>query len=388
MSKKPRNKKRGKAKVSPTATPATPAPAPEPAPAKRESKAAHPAAEGFPLPSIAEENGPATGQSDEAQIAVKQTDSLLNLDPRQALPAHPAAKAIPPLSDEEYAALLASIDEHGLLDPIEVVATPDGYQVNEGVHRQRACLKLGVPLRFRLVAPKDPYDYAEVRNSARRHYNSAQKRERIAAWLVRHPDQSDHVIATKIGATHPTVGKVRAELEAAGTIPKLDRTLGTDGKSYQREKPDVATADEADDSRKIFPTAEADEADTEAEISTVDDEADEHDADNDYTESEAALAAKLSADELAALMAFSSAQVDEVLRVELSLDERATVEALRVRQLLGRAFADDEMETLRAANHELERKCLALESELEELKAENAKLHAALAAPTGEEVGQ
>jgi hypothetical protein len=46
MSKKPRNKKRGKAKVSPTLTPT---PTLTPAPTKREPRAVHPAAEGFPL---------------------------------------------------------------------------------------------------------------------------------------------------------------------------------------------------------------------------------------------------------------------------------------------------------------------------------------------------
>src|SRR5262249_35467884 len=119
---------------------------------------------------------------------------------------------------------------------------------------------------------------------------------RIAAWLVRDPNQSDHVIAAKIGATHPTVGKVRAELEATGTIPELDRTLGTDGKSYQRGKPAEAEADaaevgdEADDSWKNFPPAETDddaegdEGDEGEAAAAEADEADEADDDAELPE--------------------------------------------------------------------------------------------------------
>jgi hypothetical protein len=146
---------------------------------------------------MTQENGPATGcNSGEGQDETKQTLSLSNLDPRQALPIHPAAKKIRPLTEEEYAALVAHIDEHGLLDPIEVMATSDGYQVIEGVHRQRACLDLGELLRFREVAPKDPYDYAMTRNASRRHFSSADKHEMIANQLMRDPNQSDQVVAT------------------------------------------------------------------------------------------------------------------------------------------------------------------------------------------------
>ncbi|QDV78041.1 ParB N-terminal domain-containing protein [Botrimarina mediterranea] len=57
---------------------------------------------------------------------------------------HPAAEIPPPLSDEDYEALKASIAEHGLIDAITLF---DG-KVLDGRHRLRICDELGIEARF------------------------------------------------------------------------------------------------------------------------------------------------------------------------------------------------------------------------------------------------
>ena len=98
-----------------------------------------------------------------------------------------------------------------------------------------------------------------------------------------------------------------------------------------------------------------------------------------YAAADAAFHNILSPDELAACEEFSDNVRKQVTAVRLSPDERATIQAMRVRKLLGRAPSTvaAEVERLRAA-------CIALERELAELKAENAALKADLAAVTGE----
>jgi uncharacterized protein YfcZ (UPF0381/DUF406 family) len=82
-------------------------------------------------------------------------------------------------------------------------------------------------------------------------------------------------------------------------------------------------------------------------------------------------------DEFAAYEDFSDNIKKQVTAVKLSPVERATIQAMRVRKLLGREPSTTEVERLRAA-------CSALERELAELKAKNAALKANLVAVTRE----
>lgn len=365
---------------------------------------------------MTQENGPATDQSGKGQSEVKQTPSLSNLDPRQALDIHPAAKIMPPMSKADYDRLVASIDDHGLQDPIEVFAGPGTEHVGsilDGINRQSACLKVDEPMRFKAVWTDDPVAYVLRKNLARRHLTSKGKRELVARLLTLNPIKSDSVLARETGISQPTITDVRRQLVDAGKIPDVEKVIGADGKAQSRSKnfepddddelrsqifgPDDKPSLEAMEAKQAA-NAEAEAAELEqleTGVSTDHDDADEGnhddddeaaDGDEDDDEALAALHAKLSADELAALDAVPYAQLKEALAMKLSLDERATIVAMRVRGLLGRAFADSEVERLRVAKHEFERKCFALESELEELKEENAKLQAALAAAGGEVV--
>ena len=62
----------------------------------------------------------------------------------QKLQRHPKAATFPPLSDQAYRALKASINHHGLQQPIEVQAGSN--LLLDGRHRHRACQELGRPV--------------------------------------------------------------------------------------------------------------------------------------------------------------------------------------------------------------------------------------------------
>jgi hypothetical protein len=282
-------------------------------------------------------------------------------------------------------------------------------KILDGRNRELGCIETGVAPRYVKIETNDPASYVNSANAHRRHLTTAQKRDGIIHALLTDPSKSNKSIAAAAGATDMTVGLMRKQLEAEGKIPVVGARVGADNRVRQQPKQKEPEAQgEPEDNNKNLAVAEGDvdapagtigpdgkpsseameakqaanaEAEAlelerlESEISTAEAAADNDEDEDD--EAYAALADKLSADELAAFDAFSSAQLMEVLATELSLDEGATIEALRVRRLLGRPFADDEAERLRAANHEWERKCHALASEVEELKEENAKLQAA-----------
>jgi len=76
---------------------------------------------------------------------------------------------MPPLSEQEYAALKASIEKNGVLVPIEI---DEGTgELLDGHHRQKICAELGIepPIKFRTFASdRDRTDHALTLNLMRR----------------------------------------------------------------------------------------------------------------------------------------------------------------------------------------------------------------------------
>ena len=66
---------------------------------------------------------------------------------------HPDAVKFPPLSEQAYKALKASINDHGLQQPIEVQEGSD--LLLDGRHRLRACQELACPVELRQVKIED-----------------------------------------------------------------------------------------------------------------------------------------------------------------------------------------------------------------------------------------
>ncbi|WP_274426773.1 MT-A70 family methyltransferase [Chelativorans sp. YIM 93263] len=145
---------------------------------------------------------------------------------------------LPPLSTEDYAALEASIVEHGVLVPIEY---DDAGNILDGHHRVQICESLGLVDWPRLVRKglSDPEKRTIARelNVSRRHLTSAQKRDLIEGQLRDTPSISSRAIAAMLGVDDKTVATVRRRLESTAEIPQLEEVEGRDGKSRPARKP-------------------------------------------------------------------------------------------------------------------------------------------------------
>lgn len=168
-------------------------------------------------------------------------------------------QSMPPLSPEEYAALEASIREHGVLVP--VILDEDGVTI-DGHHRRKIAEHLGVecPTEVREgLTDAEKRTLALSLNVDRRHLSREQRRDLIAASLKADPQLSDREHARRTGADHKTVGGVRESLESGGEIPHLDYRDNPQGRQQPASKPDRsapepepapefdATADDAED---------------------------------------------------------------------------------------------------------------------------------------------
>lgn len=152
-----------------------------------------------------------------------------------------AYQVMPPLSEEEFAALKQDIEENGVLLP---VVQDDGGNIIDGHHRARAHDELlaegrvtgGYPVveRSDLTTDEEKRDLARRLNMQRRHLNQEQKREAIAARLKETPTWSDNRTARLLGVDGKTVRSVRMHLEVVGELPRVDVLTGSDGKHYPR----------------------------------------------------------------------------------------------------------------------------------------------------------
>jgi hypothetical protein len=184
-----------------------------------------------------------------SEIALKSVTNW-----RDVLPIHPAAKMFPPLSSDDLAALAANIKFRGQQQAVAIFHQDvDRAEVLDGVNRLDALMIIGAPIikdgdldpdvvKIEHVPGNvDPYDFVISANLHRRHLTSEQKRTVIEALLKAKPEQSNRQIAKKVKADHKTVAAVRADCEAGGEIPHLDKVVGTDGKNYptQNTAPEI-----------------------------------------------------------------------------------------------------------------------------------------------------
>jgi hypothetical protein len=83
---------------------------------------------------------------------------------------HPVAQLFPPIPDDEFAALVESIELIG--QQLPVTCDPNGVLL-DGVNRLRACEAAGVEPRFS-VHDGDPVEFILAANIARRHLTDGQ----------------------------------------------------------------------------------------------------------------------------------------------------------------------------------------------------------------------
>ena len=138
---------------------------------------------------------------------------------------------LPPLLEDEYESLKASIAQNGVEVP--VIVDEDGQTV-DGFHRVKACgaLKIFCPREVRIFASEaEKYELVVRLNCRRRQLNRQQKRDLISAYLRCDPRIADNHLADLIGGiSQNTVADVRRELESTFQLEKLERHRGRDGK--------------------------------------------------------------------------------------------------------------------------------------------------------------
>jgi ParB-like chromosome segregation protein Spo0J len=149
------------------------------------------------------------------------------------LEAHPFSKLFPPISDDDFKALVADIKANGLHNHII------RYQgkILDGNNRYRACSLAGVEPTFADFSGDDSKAKAFVisANIHRRHLSRDQRKQIVEMLLVLDPTKSNRQIAEEAKVSHHTVEPVRAELEATGQIAQLGSTKGADGKTRKRQ---------------------------------------------------------------------------------------------------------------------------------------------------------
>jgi hypothetical protein len=150
------------------------------------------------------------------------------------LPYHPFAKLFPPMQREEFDEFVADIQKNGLREKITL------YQgaILEGIHRYRACLRLKIEPRFEQFKGDDAAALAFVisKNIHRRHLKPKTKGDLIAKSLEMSPGKSDRQIGKTLKVDHKTVAAVRAEQEARGEIPHVDKRTDSKGRRQPAKK--------------------------------------------------------------------------------------------------------------------------------------------------------
>ena len=94
---------------------------------------------------------------------------------------HPAADLLPMQTDEEFAALVELIAEHGQQRPIVV---DDQGRIVDGRNRWKACTQLGIDPVTEPLGDRDPWMLSEVENGANRSLSTGQKAMRRAVTLA------------------------------------------------------------------------------------------------------------------------------------------------------------------------------------------------------------
>jgi ParB-like nuclease family protein len=142
-----------------------------------------------------------------------------------------------PLTPEEYEALKASIEEHGVRVPIEV---DDEGNILDGHNRAEIAQLLQIPcpttVKAGLKTPEEKRAYARTINCARRQMTPEKKQKILRDQIIETPELSNNWLAEIVGVACHTVISTREDLESGLHIAKLDKLRGKDGKLYAAEK--------------------------------------------------------------------------------------------------------------------------------------------------------
>jgi len=155
---------------------------------------------------------------------------------------HPAADLFPLLPPEELAEMTERIKANGIQVPLAFYTDEQGkIWLLDGRNRLDALAASGYdveaflkskPSRLHYRAPNDDPEEVVVRlNIFRRHLTQEQKRDLVAKLLKATPERSNTDTARLALVDPKTVSSVRRREEAKGKIPRMDKTVGRDGRA-------------------------------------------------------------------------------------------------------------------------------------------------------------
>ena len=134
-----------------------------------------------------------------------------------------------PIRDQDLVELAASIEEHGIIQPLIVTRVPDGYQLVTGERRWRAARLAGlptVPVIVKDIVPSQMLELALVENVQRSDLNAL---EEATAYrqLTEEFGLTQEEVARRVGKSRVAVSNTLRLLKAARAVQEalLEGTL-------------------------------------------------------------------------------------------------------------------------------------------------------------------
>ena len=125
-----------------------------------------------------------------------------------------------PIRDQDLVELAASIEEHGIIQPLIVAKAADGYQLIAGERRWRASrlAKLAqVPVVVKEVAPKEMLELALVENVQRADLNALEEAQAYRQ-LMDEFDMTQVQVAKRVGKSREAVANTLRLLNASRAV--------------------------------------------------------------------------------------------------------------------------------------------------------------------------
>jgi ParB-like nuclease domain len=193
---------------------------------------------------------------------------------KPSLEAHNLAKIFPPIVGDDFDKLRDNIERNGLLEPIIM---HEG-KILDGVHRYTALFQLGnddkdilknctVTFEYEISHRKKkptPLEYVIAKNDTRRHLTFEDRRDVAAKILKLDPSRSDRRVAKDAGISHPTVARVRQELEGFGEVEMVSTRTDAKGIQQPAHKPTLSPSQSAEDRKRHYEKAMAEHAKVQA----------------------------------------------------------------------------------------------------------------------------
>ena len=123
-------------------------------------------------------------------------------------------------NDDKLEELVASIKEHGILQPVVVQKADSGYELIVGERRWRASKKLGlkkIPAVIREVSDEQSLEIAIIENIHRQDLNPIEEAEAYAR-LSKEFALTQEMVADKVGKSRTAVANTLRLLKLSGTI--------------------------------------------------------------------------------------------------------------------------------------------------------------------------